>query len=803
MPEEIQNKLIEDEMKEAYVDYSMSVIVGRALPDVKDGLKPVHRRILYSMWKDNLKHDKAFKKSATTVGSVIGTYHPHGDQAVYDSLVRMAQDFSLRYPLIDGHGNFGSVEGYGAAAYRYTEAKLSRLAEELLEDIDKNTVDFIPNFDGSVQEPIILPGKLPNLLINGSSGIAVGMATNIPSHNINEVIDATIATIENKDIEINELMKYVKGPDFPTAGLIIGKNGIIQAYKTGRGKILVRGKTEIKENKIIIEEIPYQVNKTSLIEDIVSLVKERKIDGIVDIKDESDKHGISIVVLLRKNVNPEIVLNQLYKYSQLQTTFGINMVALVNNEPRLLNLKDIISEQIGHRKNVIVRRTKYDLEKAENRLHILEGLNIALKSIDDVIKLIKESQDVNVAKKGLMQKYDLTEIQSSAILEMRLQRLTNLEQNKIKDEIKSLNELIKELKDILSSDERISKIIKDELIDLKNKYQDERRTKILDTQEIIENEDLIEEEDIVVTVTRSGYIKQTSLDEYRQQRRGGKGIKGTVTKEDDILEDLFVTRNHNYLLFFTDKGKIHWLKAFMIPQSSRYVKGKAIVNLLNLKNEKVNAILPIEKFSDKNYLLFVTKKGLIKKTNLRYYSKPRRAGINAINLKDDDRLIQVRLTPGFLDFVVGTKKGLAVKFNEKDIRSSGRSSSGVRGIRLGKDDKVIGIEVALDSGCLLTVTENGYGKRTNTNEYRLIKRGGKGVRNIIYSERNGDVIGIKTIKDDDEIMLVSKKGIIIRIPSKGISRVGRNTQGVRLMKLDKEDKVVNITRVIMNNGVEE
>jgi len=799
MPEEIKPKLIENEMKEAYVDYAMSVIIGRALPDVRDGLKPVHRRILYSMLRDNLRHDRPFRKSATTVGSVIGKYHPHGDQAVYDSLVRMAQNFSLRYPLISGHGNFGSTE-FEAAAYRYTEARLSRIAEELLEDIDKNTVEFIPNFDNSLKEPVILPAKLPNLLINGSSGIAVGMATNIPPHNISEVIDAIIATIDNKEITIDELTNYIKGPDFPTGGIILGRSGILDAYKTGRGKIILRGKTEIKENKIVVTEIPYQLNKSTLIEDIAFLVKEKRIEGITDIRDESDKSGISIVIETKKGANPELILNQLYSFTNLQMSFGIISIALIDNQPKLMNLKEIINHYIDHRKNVIVRRTKFDLEKAEQRLHILEGLQIALENIDNVISLIKESKDPETARVSLINKFELTEIQSNAILEMRLQRLTNLEQNKIKDEINELIKIIKELKEILVSSIRILSIIKDELIDLKNKYSDNRRTDIVEGDLIIENEDLIKEEDIVITVTHSGYIKQTPLELYKQQRRGGKGVIATTTKEDDTIQNLFITQNHNYLLFFTNQGRVYWLKAFMIPQSTRYAKGKAIVNLLNLKDEKISAILPISNFDDQHYLLFVTKNGIIKKTSLKYYSKPRKVGINAINLKDNDELVQVRLTPGILEFMIATKKGLAMRFNEMDVRSSGRNSSGVRGIRL-VNDEVVGIEVALFNGSLLTVTENGYGKRTDIEEYRLIRRGGKGVRNIICSERNGDVIGIKTIKDEDEIMLISKNGIIIRMLARDISKVGRNTQGVRLMRLDEDDKVISLARVITNNHI--
>ena len=626
------------------------------------------------------------------------------------------------------------------------------------------------------------------------------MATNIPPHNISEVIDAIIATIDNKEITIDELTNYIKGPDFPTGGIILGRSGILDAYKTGRGKIILRGKTEIKENKIVVTEIPYQLNKSTLIEDIAFLVKEKRIEGITDIRDESDKSGISIVIETKKGANPELILNQLYSFTNLQMSFGIISIALIDNQPKLMNLKEIINHYIDHRKNVIVRRTKFDLEKAEQRLHILEGLQIALENIDNVISLIKESKDPETARVSLINKFELTEIQSNAILEMRLQRLTNLEQNKIKDEINELIKIIKELKEILVSSIRILSIIKDELIDLKNKYSDNRRTDIVEGDLIIENEDLIKEEDIVITVTHSGYIKQTPLELYKQQRRGGKGVIATTTKEDDTIQNLFITQNHNYLLFFTNQGRVYWLKAFMIPQSTRYAKGKAIVNLLNLKDEKISAILPISNFDDQHYLLFVTKNGIIKKTSLKYYSKPRKVGINAINLKDNDELVQVRLTPGILEFMIATKKGLAMRFNEMDVRSSGRNSSGVRGIRL-VNDEVVGIEVALFNGSLLTVTENGYGKRTDIEEYRLIRRGGKGVRNIICSERNGDVIGIKTIKDEDEIMLISKNGIIIRMLARDISKVGRNTQGVRLMRLDEDDKVISLARVITNNHI--
>ncbi len=800
--EEIKTRLIEDEMKESYLDYAMSVIMSRALPDVRDGLKPVHRRVLYAMHQIGLLHNKAHKKCARIVGEVLGKYHPHGDSAVYETLVRLAQDFSLRYPLVNGQGNFGSIDGDNAAAMRYTEARLSKIAEEMLIDINKETVEFVPNFDGSLKEPKVLPARLPNLLINGSSGIAVGMATNLPPHNIKEAVDAVIALIDNPDIDTNELMDYIKGPDFPTGGYILGSNGIKLAYKTGRGIITLRAKTEIKKNKIIVTEIPYQVNKTSLIEGIVSLVKEKKIDGISDIRDESDRKGMSVVIITKKSANPEIILNQLYKYSMLQTSFGINMLALDNEQPKVMGLKQIISCYVNHRRDVVTRRTKFELKKAEARLHILEGLKIALSNIDLIIKLIKSSKDPAIAKERLIKNFKLTEIQSQAILDMRLQRLTSLEQNKIDEEYKNLQNLIKELKDILASEERILTIVKDELLSLKQDFQDERRTQILDVEEEIEIEDLIPEEMVVVTVTKSGYTKRLPLDTYKQQRRGGKGIIAADIKENDFVNNIFITSTHNYLLFFSNKGKVYWLKAYKIPVASRYSRGKAVVNLLKLdKEEKITAVLPIHKFDDKHSLIMATKFGSIKKINLKKFSKPRKGGIIAITLHDNDELMQVKLTPGTLKMILGSKKGLAVKFDEKDVRSVGRLAAGVRGIRLAKGDEVIGMEVARSDASLFTITENGYGKRTKTNEYRLIRRGGKGVRNIKINERNGKVVSIKTVMDEDEFILITEKGIIIRVSAKDISVIGRNTLGVRVMKVVKGDKVASIARINENFNI--
>lgn len=806
MPEEIKDTLIENEMKESYIDYAMSVIVGRALPDVRDGLKPVHRRILYAMNELGLQNNKPYKKCARIVGETLGKYHPHGDMAVYDSLVRMAQSFSLRYPLIEGQGNFGSLDGDSPAAQRYTEAKLSKIASEMLQDIEKETVKFVDNFDGSLKEPEVLPAKIPNLLLNGSSGIAVGMATNIPPHNLNEVCTAITKTIDNPEIDINEIISIMPGPDFPTGAYICGKNGIKSYYLNGKGKLILRAKTKIEEIKdkrrIIIEEIPYQVNKANLVEAIADLVKEKVIEDVSDIRDESDKKGVRVVIELKRNANPELILNQLYKHSQLQITFGVIMLALHKNQPKVMNIKDFINHYIQYRKEIITKRTKFDLDKAEKKAHILEGLRIALNNIDPVIKLIKGSKNPDEAKKGLVKNFKLTEVQSQAILDMRLHRLTSLEQEKIKEEYENLLKLIKELKEILASEKMILEIIKKELNELKEKYTGERKTQILDVEEEIDVEDLIPEEDIVITATYSGYIKRTPLELYKQQRRGGKGIIATETKEEDTVEHLFVTNSKSTLLLFTNTGRVHWLKTYQVPEASRYSKGKAIINLLSLdQNERVTAMIPIKQFKDDNYLIMVTKKGLIKKTPLFKFAKPRKGGITGITLKEkDDELAKVRLTPGILTMIIGTKKGFALKFKEEDVRSMGRTASGVRGIRLRKDDEVIGLEVSIDSASLLTVTENGYGKRTVISDYRLTRRGGKGVINIKTSPRNGNVIGIKTVKDHDEIILITKKGIVIRTPVNNISNVGRNTQGVRVMKLNEGDKVNNVTRVIQQQN---
>jgi len=798
--QKIIKRLIADEMKESYISYSMSVIVGRALPDARDGLKPVHRRVLYTMYETGLFHNKPFRKSANVVGNCMAKYHPHGDAAIYDTLVRMAQDFSLRYPLVQGHGNFGSIDGDSAAAMRYSEARLSKLAEEMLEDIDKETVKFQPNFDDSAKEPIILPSKLPNLLINGSSGIAVGMATNMPPHNLIEIADGIIKVIDNPDMTVDELLYIIKGPDFPTGALICGRAGIINAYHTGRGRIVVRSKTEIieKANKkaIIISEIPYMVNKAVLVEQIADNVRNKRINGISDLRDESDRDGIRIVIELKKDANPEIVLNQLFKHTRMQDSFGIINLALVNNQPKVLNIKELIICHINHRRQVIRKRTQFELIKAEERAHILEGLRIALANIDNVVTLIKKSDSIDDARKFLISRFKLTEKQANAVLDMKLQKLSSLEQKKIKDELESLLKLIEQLKAILASEQKILDIIKNELLELKKKYGDERRTHFIDTEEDIEIEDLIKEEEMVITVTHDGYIKRLPLDTYKQQHRGGKGVIATKTKEKDFVEDIFITSTHSYLLFFTDKGMVYWLKAYKVPEESRIAKGKAIINLLNLKNEKITSIIPIREFKKGYYLLMATKNGIIKKTELEAYSRPRTSGIRAINLDKGDELINAVLTDGAKNILLATRNGMAVKFKEKDARPVGRASRGVIGIRLKENDYVIGMIIADDKKALLTITENGYGKRTLIDNYRLINRGGSGVINIQCTERNGKVVSINSINGNDELILISKRGIVIRMLANGISLIGRNTQGVRLMRLSNDDNVVSAAKII-------
>jgi DNA gyrase subunit A len=796
---------VEDEMKKSYIDYAMSVIIGRALPDVRDGLKPVHRRILYAMQDMGLSSTRPYKKSARIVGEVLGKYHPHGDTSVYDALVRMVQDFSLRYPLINGQGNFGSVDGDSPAAMRYTEARLQKISDELLSDIDKETVDFVPNFDESLQEPSILPAKLPNLLINGSSGIAVGMATNIPPHNIGEVIDATTMLIENQNVELSELMGAVKGPDFPTGGFILGRKGIKDAYETGKGIVRIRARAAPEEDgrrtKIIVTELPFQVNKARLIEAIADLVRNKKIEGISDLRDESDRDGMRVVIELKTNSVPEIVLNQLYKHTQMETTFGVINLSIVDGEPKVLSLKETINEYIRHRKAVVTRRAQFDLKKAEARAHILDGLKIALDDIDAVIKLIKASKDAEKAKAGLIKKFKLSEIQAKAILEMRLQRLTGLEREKIEEELAELKKTIEWLKKILGSEEEIVKIIKEELQELREKYADERRTEIIEYEGEIGIEDLIAEEEMMVTITASGYIKRLPVSVYRKQRRGGKGIIGMETKEEDAISDIFIASTHDYMLFFSTIGKVYWLKVYEIPQAGRYSKGKAIVNLLPVEEgERITANIPIKEFDSEHFLFMATKKGTVKKTPLKAFSNPRKGGIKAIKLADGNELVEVALTNGSEEVMIASRYGKAIRFKEGDVRPMGRTAAGVRGIRLRDKDSVAGMAILKEDITLLAVTENGFGKRTKHDDYPIHRRGGKGVINIIPSVRNGTVVGILGVTEKNELMMTSAEGVVIRSPVKGISVIGRNTQGVTLMKLAKKDKVAAIAKVIIEEN---
>ncbi len=800
---------LEEEMKKSYLDYAMSVIIGRALPDVKDGLKPVHRRILYAMNELNNTYNKPYKKCARIVGEVLGKYHPHGDSAVYDSMVRMAQEFSLRYPLVQGQGNFGSIDGDSAAAMRYTEARLAKISDEMLQDIDKETVEFTPNFDGTLKEPAVMPSKFPNLFINGSSGIAVGMATNIPPHNITEMCSAVISAIDNPDISTEELLQIVKGPDFPTGAEIIGRSGIISAYNTGRGSVRIRSVIEMEEKKdrkrLIVKEIPYQVNKAQLVENIAELVKEKKIPEISDLRDESDRDGVRIVIELKRDANPEIIKNMLYKYSRLEDNFGINVVAIVNNEPKLLSLKLYLRHYIEHRIDVVRKRCIFDLRKAEERAHILEGLKLALHNIDDIINIIRNSKSAeDDAKKSLMDKYKFSEAQTNAILEMKIRRLAMLEQEKINNEYSELKVQITDLKDILNSETRVRTIIKTEMDEIIHTYgkNDSRKTKIVDAPDDdndFEMEDLIPNETVVITMSHSGYVKRLPIETYKVQNRGGKGVMATDLKDEDYIERLFIAKTHSYLLIITNKGQLYWLKAYKLPDASRQSMGKAIVNLLELEvDEKVNAIIPVDEFNDKHYIVMATKNGTIKKTNLIEFSNPRKGGIAAINLDTElkDQLVNVVMTDGTKDIMLATKKGLASRFNEEDVRATGRTSQGVRGIRLAKDDSVVGMIIAEDSHQVLTLTENGYGKKTDTTEYRQINRGGKGVRNILCSERNGNVSVILSVTDTDDVLFISKKGIIIRTPCDQISTVGRSTQGVRLMKLGASDKAINMTKIL-------
>ena len=794
---------IEEEMKDSYINYAMSVIVGRALPDVRDGLKPVHRRILYAMKDLNLEHNKPYKKSARIVGETLGKYHPHGDTAVYDTLVRMAQDFSLRYPLVDGQGNFGSIDGDAPAAMRYTEARLESITNLLLQDLEKNTVTFVPNFDNSLKEPNILPAILPNLIINGSSGIAVGMATNIPPHNLSEVVEGVKYLIDNPGCEIKELAKRIKGPDFPTGGIIRGKEGIKKAYETGKGRLLVYAKVSIENQKggkenIIITEIPYQVNKNNLVGSIANLVQERKIEGITDLRDESDRDGMRIVVELRRGQNAEVVLNQLYKHTQMKTTYGIIMLALVHNRPEILNLKKILSLYVDHRKNVIIKRTRFDKEKAEARAHILEGLKIALKNLDRIIRIIKQSKDPDAAKKELMKRFKLSEKQTQAILEMQLQRLTNMERAKIDREYKDLIKKIEMLNSVLASEKKILGIIKDELGEINKKFGDERRTQLMAEAEELEMEDLIQEENVVITISHSGYIKRLPISTYKKQHRGGRGISGAEMKEEDFAEDLFIASTHDNLLFFTDQGKAYILKVYDIPQAGRTAKGKAIVNMLSISGgEKITSSIPVKEFEEGKFLMMITKTGKVKKTKLSMFASIRKSGIISISLAKDDRLISAKLTSGKDEIFIATNEGKAIRFNENAIRDMGRGASGVKGINLGKKDAVIGMEVIMDKkATFLSVTENGFSKRTEAQEYRIQSRGGKGIINLKVTSKNGAVIGLNLVSDRDDVMIITSKGMVVRCAVKGIRATGRSTQGVRIIRLAKGDKVVSVARVI-------
>ena len=804
---------LQDEMKSSYIDYAMSVIVGRALPDVRDGLKPVHRRILYAMKEMGVRRNTPYKKSARIVGDVLGKYHPHGDSSVYDALVRMVQDFSMRYPLIDGQGNFGSVDGDDPAAMRYTEVRMDYIADEMLADIDKDTIDYIPNYDGSLQEPLILPTKLPELLINGSSGIAVGMATNIPTHNLSEVIDGTIAFIDDPEISISEIMKYIKGPDFPTAALILGKAGIKDYMETGRGSVKMRAKTEIEEMKggreaIIITELPYQVNKAMLITSIANLVKDKKIDGISDLRDETDRHGMRVVIELKRDANAQVVLNQLFKHTQMQTSFGVIMLALVNNKPKVLNIKEMLYHFVEHRKIIVVRRTKFELKKAEARAHILEGLKIAIDNLDAVVKTIRQSPDTDTARINLMEKFRLSKLQAQAILDMKLQQLTGLERKKVDDEYIEVIKNIERLKSILEDPKKVLAIIKDELSQLKEKYGDKRRTHLTADAEDFNIEDLIQEEEVAVTVSRAGYIKRIPVNTYRVQARGGRGVVGMTTKEDDFVAKMFVTSTHAYLLSFTTRGRLYWSRVYEIPEGTRTSKGKAIVNIIQLSSpdEKITASIPIRSFDSKEikdeYLLMCTRKGTIKKIALSEFANPRKGGIIAIKLEDGDILMDVKKIEKNPEVVIATKKGIAIRFKEQDVRAIGRAGQGVRGISLEKDDEVIGMEVFSPEDVFVSVAENGYGKRTEVGKYRLQKRGGKGVINMQTSERNGSVIYIGKA-NEGQIMLITEHGITIRSKVDKISVIGRNTQGVRLVRLEEGDKVASVATVVGEDAEEE
>jgi DNA gyrase subunit A len=793
---------IEEEMKKSYLEYAMSVIVGRALPDVRDGLKPVHRRILFAMHELGITPDKPHKKSARVVGEVLGKYHPHGDAAVYDTIVRMAQDFAIRYPLIDGHGNFGSVDGDSAAAMRYTEIKLSKIATELLAGIDKETVDFTPNFDESLEEPQVLPARFPNLLVNGSAGIAVGMATNIPPHNLGEVIDGLVLLIDNPEATIKELMLVIRGPDFPTGGLILGRDGIKAAYETGRGTIKIRAKTQIErlkngKSQIIVTEIPYQVNKARMIERIAELVREKKLDGITDLRDETDRNGIRVVIELRRDVDPNIILNRLYKHTQMQDSFGIIMLALVDGTPMVLNLKQLLSHYLEHQKEIITRRTRYELKKAEARAHILEGLRIALDHLDAVIALIRGSRTVDEARSGLIEQFGLSREQAQAILDMRLQKLTGLEREKIEAEYRDLIARIEYLSSILASEAMVYQIVRKELLEIKEKYADPRRTKITSAQGNMEIEDLIPREDVVITITHAGYIKRMPVSTYRSQHRGGRGMVGLHPREEDFVEHLFITTTHHHILFFTNRGLVYRLKVHEIPEGSRQARGTAIVNLIGLTpGEKITAVIPVQDFNRDGYLIMATRQGIVKKTDLSKFDTSRRKGLVAITLNEGDDLIDVKFTRGGQEVILGTRLGKAIRFPEDDVRSMGRTARGVKAITLEKGDAVIGMERVQADSDLLVVTNKGFGKRTSIEEYRLQRRGGRGIKNIRLTKRTGEVVGIKMVKPGNELMLVTAQGVMIRLKVADISQQGRDTQGVTLMRMDEGDEVVALARIM-------
>ncbi len=799
--------VLEDEMQNSFIDYSMSVITSRALPDVRDGLKPVHRRILFSMYKTGFTPDKPYKKSAHIVGDVLAKYHPHGDSSVYDAMVRMAQPFNFRYMLVDGQGNFGSIDGDSAAAMRYTEARMSKIALEMLNDIEKNTIDYSPNYDESLEEPQVLPSRYPNLLVNGSSGIAVGMATNIPPHNLGEVIDGVIALIDNKDLTDEELMKYIKGPDFPTGGIIMGIKGIRDAYMTGRGSIKVRSKTTIEKmsngkNRILVHEIPYQVNKARLIEKIAELVRDKRIDGITDLRDESDRKGMRIVIELRRDVNPQVVLNQLYKNTQMQDNFGVITLALVNGMPQILTLKQVLQHYIAHQEKVIIRRTKFDLNRAEERAHIVEGLKIAVDNIDEVVKIIRSSRVDEESKARLNERFGLSEKQAQAVIDMQLKRLSGLAVDKLIEELNELEEKIAYFRSVLADENKILEIIKDEISVIKEKYSDERRTEITGSEDELAIEDLIADEDVVITISHSGYIKRVPMDTYKSQKRGGKGITAMTTKEEDFVEQIFITTTHNYLIFFTNQGKCYRLKVYEIPETGRQSKGTNIINLLNITgDEKITTVISLKDYDNDLFLLAATKKGMIKKTALAEYDTARKDGIIAIKLDDNDELISVQLTDGSCDVLMVTKDGQAIRFSEEEVRAMGRATQGVKGIKLMDEDVVVGMDIARDDAQLLVVTANGFGKRTPLDEYRPQARGGKGVFTLRSTDRNGEIVGTLVVKEGEEIMAISREGIIIRLKVDDVSSMSRTTQGVTLMRLNEADHVVAMARVVSDETI--